>query len=479
MEKSKHKKLIILILLSTIILSSCSQKKDNHVSIEIWHYYNGPQKIAFDQMVMEFNESLGFEKGIYLETFSQGNIDNLETTIMDSVNKKVGSKQLPDIITAYPDLALKLDEKDLVVNLNDYLENKDINNYLDSYIEEGYLNNDDQLKIFPVAKATEIMMVNKTDWEKFSSATGARIEELQTWEGLAKTAELYYNWTDSLTESSNDGKSFFGRDAMANYIIIGAKQLGQEIFKVKDSKAVLNIDHSVFRRLWDNYYIPYVNGYYSSHGNFSSDDAKVGDIIALVGSTTGAAYFPNTVTTGDNESYNIEALMLPLPNFKNTEPLAIQQGAGMVVLKSDELQERASIEFLNWLTHTSRNIDFATSAGYLPVTKESNNLKYFRQQMEKDDESKVSKQLQMALNIAMEQIGVYDLHISKAFKNSTEVREYLTESLVNKAKVDREKILQLIDQGRTREEAVNQIATDKNFENWILQFTNDLKDIVK
>ncbi len=39
----------------------------------------------------------------------------------------------------------------------------------------------------------------------------------------------------------------FGRDALANYIIIGSKQLGVEIFSVKDGKVTLNIDEKVMK----------------------------------------------------------------------------------------------------------------------------------------------------------------------------------------------------------------------------------------
>ena len=50
--------------------------------------------------------------------------------------------------------------------------------------------------------------------------------DLETVEGLVDTAEKYYNWTDEQTEEPDDGKAFFGRDAMANYMFVGAKQLG-------------------------------------------------------------------------------------------------------------------------------------------------------------------------------------------------------------------------------------------------------------
>ena len=470
---------MVFYVLCMVMLTGCLQDKNRETSIEIWHYYNGAQKIAFDEMIVDFNETVGFEKGIIVEAFSQGSVNELQKTILDSINKKVGAKDVPNIVTAYPDTARCIDNQELIVNLREYITNKEIEKYITSYIEEGYLGSDHKLSIFPIAKATEIMMVNKTDWDKFAQATGAKIEDLQTWESLAKTAEQYYQWTDSLTEAPNDGKAFFGRDAMANYILVGAKQLGQEIFKIENDQATLTLDEKIMRRLWDNYYIPYINGHYGSFGRFSSDDARVGEIIALVGSTAGATYFPDNVTIGDNESYPIEPLVLPVPNFENTKPHAIQQGAGMVILKSDKAHERAAVEFLKWFTEPQRNMAFSLKTGYLPVTKEANKQDAFEEKIEQESKKGISKQLEMALKVSMDQIQTYTLEAGKAFKNGEEARELLAEALIHQAKIDREKVVKLINQGKTHEQAVSQVSTDTNFEQWLLKFEEDLKKIIQ
>ena len=202
-------------------LTGCKRGGDTKTVIEIRHHYNGTQKIALDEMVAEFNETLGFEKGIVVEAFSQGNINELQKTILDAAYKKVGAKEIPNIVTAYPDTSHPLDELGLIVDLTQYIKKKEIEKYVDSYIEEGYLGQDQKLKILPIAKATEVMMINKTDWDKFVSATGAKIEDLESWEGLARTAALYYQWTDSLTDLTNDGKAFFGRDAWPIICLLG------------------------------------------------------------------------------------------------------------------------------------------------------------------------------------------------------------------------------------------------------------------
>lgn len=59
--------------------------------METWHYYNGPQKTAFDELVSQFNEGLGREKGIVVEAFSQGSVNELIAKVIDAADQKVGA----------------------------------------------------------------------------------------------------------------------------------------------------------------------------------------------------------------------------------------------------------------------------------------------------------------------------------------------------------------------------------------------------
>ena len=82
---------------------------------------------------------------------------------------------------------------------------------------------------------------------------------------------------------------------MANYMIVGAKQLGCEIFEVHNGKMTLHFDHDVVRKLWDNYYVPLVKGYFAANGRFRSDDVKTGALLGCVGSCASATFFPKQV----------------------------------------------------------------------------------------------------------------------------------------------------------------------------------------
>ena len=132
----------------------------------------------------------------------------------------------------------------------------------------------------------------------FADATGASLDELiHIGRCDRNVAKRYYEWTDSLTpDIPDDGKAFYGRDSMSNYFIIGMKQLGADIFDVKDGQVTIQADKEKVRRLWDNYYVPYVNGYFASMGKFRSDDVKTGDILAYTGSCASSMYFPDQVS---------------------------------------------------------------------------------------------------------------------------------------------------------------------------------------
>ena len=98
----------------------------------------------------------------------------------------------------------------MVVDLNDYLTESEKSEYIEGYLTEGDFDGDGSIKIFPTAKATEVLYLNDTDWQAFSQATGTTYDDLATVEGLTAAAEKYYNWTDAQTEAPDDGRALSG-----------------------------------------------------------------------------------------------------------------------------------------------------------------------------------------------------------------------------------------------------------------------------
>ncbi|EOS64809.1 lipoprotein [Oscillibacter sp. 1-3] len=470
--------LICLAAALAAALAGCGGKgpldPEDPVSLTVWHYYNGSQQAAFDALVEEFNDTAGRELGIYVESYSQGSVSDLESAVRDAIGGKVGAAAMPDIFSSYADTAYEVEQAGALADLSGYLSQEELERYVDSYIEEGRIAADGTLRIFPTAKSTEIMMLNKTDWDEFSAAAGVSLEDLRTIEGVAAVAGTYYEWTDSLTpDVPEDGRAFYGRDALANYFIIGLQQLGVEIFQVESGEMTLHTPREELRRLWENYYVPMVRGYFGAYGSFRSDDVKTGDILAYTGSTSSAMYFPDQVEL-DEGSRPIDYIVMPAPVFEGGRACAVQQGAGMVVSRSDQRHEYASVEFLKWFTQAENNLRFGCVSGYLPVLKEANSAEKLDQVIA-DQGLTVSPKTYDCLTTIFSEMEGMNLYTNKSFQNGSAARRVLEYHLADQASADRAEVLEAIARGESLEEASADYVSDGAFEEWYGAFCEALR----
>ena len=431
------------------------------VTITVWSYYNGDQLETFSKLVDEFNATVGKEQNITVEASSQGSVNDLETNVLAAAEGKVGAAEMPNIFSAYADTCYAVDQMGLVADLSGYLTDEEKAAFPESYLTEGDFDDNGTIKIFPVAKSTELLFLNDTDWQAFAAATGATYEDLSTMEGLVATAGKYYDWTDARTEVPDDGKALFGRDAMANYMLIGAKELGNTIFTVENGKMTVNLTEDVARKLWENYYVPFVKGWFAGEGRFRSDDIKTGNVLAYVGSNSSATFFPKQVQVSDTESHDISLKVLPNPSFAGSEEVAVQQGAGMVVTKSTPEEEAACVTFLKWFTQPEHNISFSVDSGYLPVTTAANDMEAI-----KTSGLELSPKMERILSNAVQSVKNNTLYTPSAFVGGSKARKVLEYSLSDLASADRATVQERVAAGQPAADAEAEFLTDEYFDAW-------------
>ncbi len=489
---------VVLVLIIFIGLVSCKNTKDavklnpeSPITLTIWHYYHGPQQIAFDKMVEDFNSTVGLKNGIILEAYGYGSVNELSAAALDSANEKIGSKPMPNMFACYSDGAIQIDNMKKLANMEDYMSKDELKQYIPSFVEEGRLGADNSLKIFPIAKSSEIGMLNKTDFDKFVNEiqkdnVHISYDDLKTFEGITKVAEEYYKWTDAKTpEIKNDGKAFFGVDSIANFMNVVSHQMGKDLIVVKDGTAKVAYDEQSIHKLWELYYKNMIKGYFTSKGRFRSDDAKTGDLIYLVGATTGAAYFPAKVTVESGDSHAIEMMALPMPIIENGKKVVIQQGAGMCVSKSTKEKEYASILFLKWFTDAERNIDFSIdSSGYMPVKNSPGLEEAVQSKMSNLINSTTDKgklvgyqNTSLVMGAFLEQFKTYEMFFAGVFNNSSKVRSLLDEfekSTVAAVHDSREEM----GAGASYDDVVSKYCSEDEFKKWYNSFDVAIKKMI-
>ena len=174
----------------------------------------------------------------------------------------------------------------------------------------------------------------------------------------------------------------------------------------------------------------------------------MGDLIAFVGSTSGATYFPDQVKRDDIEGYPIEMLVFKPPCFQQAPyKVAVQQGAGMVVTKSDSRTEYACSVFLKWFTEDERNIKFSIDSGYMPVKKTANQVDKVLDATAKMDQTNSVKKFEKTLPVSIETVNEYELYTNKAFNGGTKARNVLETSMQGQAKKDSAEVDKLVSEG--------------------------------
>ncbi|MBR3694128.1 MAG: extracellular solute-binding protein [Erysipelotrichales bacterium] len=422
------KKSSIIALLTSLLLTltGCGTKTPldpkDPVTLTMWHNYGGDMQETMDVLIDEFNSTVGKEQGIVINVTVISSSAELNKSLDMIANGDPGAPVMPDIFTGYPKEAIKFQEKDLLADLDNYFTTEELAQYVDSFVEEGRIA-DGGLYVFPIAKSTEVLYVNQTLFDRFAAATGASVDKLSTFEGIAELAKLYYQWS---------GKQFYTADSWFNLAEVGMEQLGSSIFEGES----ISLEGNEYEYIVDTLYEPIMEGGIIIYDGYSSDLSKTGDIICSTGSSAGILFYGDTITYPDGTVEDVEYSILSYPVFEGSNKVALQRGGGLMVAKSDEKKEYAASVFIKWLTSSKQNMQFIEKTGYLPVTKQA-----FEEDMvthmEKLEDERIKKMLTSVLSMYEEYTFITAPNYS-SFDDDSDAYEENFKDVFKQARMDAE-----------------------------------------
>lgn len=346
------------------LIAGCS-KKEQSITLTVWHVYGGQTDSPLNVMIEEFNQTVGKEKGITLQVTQVSNTNTIHKAVLAASKNEPGAADLPDLFISYPKTLLAMSDSSVLVDFQDYFSEEELSSFVPAFLQEGMI--DEELLVLPVAKSTEILFVNQTLFERFATETGADLEQLKTWEGLFQMSKEYRKWTDHQTpEVVGDGKSLFVHDYHFNYLQVGITSMGEDFFK----EGTIAFDQN-FTKAWLPYARAAIQGGIWLQDGYATEPLRTGEIIVSVASSASVLYYEDIVTYPNNISEPITVQAFPIPIFEDGSRLVMQRGAGFCLTKSTPEREKAASEFLKWLTEPKCNVRFVTQVGYMPVKKDA------------------------------------------------------------------------------------------------------------
>ncbi len=345
----KVSKKLLVCLLALGLMTGCSNKKTNEtpstteivtditspVEITFWHAMSGAQEQSLKKLTDNF---MAENKNITVNLQNQSSYQDLQQKLTATT---ASPKNLPTLTQAYPDWMLNPISDGLVLQLDNFINHKEIgfDNYddiLPSFRESSKINN--VIYSIPFNKSTEILWYNKTLFNELGLKVPTTMDEFTN---VAKEIKSKKNIVGG------------GFDSLSNYYVTYLKNEGV----IFDSKFDPTSQASVKAV---NYYLDGIKqGYFRMAGTdkFLSGPFGAKDIGMFVGSNASESF----ITQGVNGKFDIGVAPYPA-KYK------MQQGTDLFIFSNATAeQQTAAFEYLKFLTTTDNQITWAKETGYIPV----------------------------------------------------------------------------------------------------------------
>ncbi len=322
-------------------------------TLTMWHVYGEQVNSPMNDIVEQFNSTVGKDKGIIINVTLMSNASQIGKKLKDAQTGKAGAKEMPDLFFCHSSDARGLGANNLL-NWNDYFSPSELNNFVSDFLSDGMV--DDNLVVFPVSKSTYMLFIAGGVFDRFKVDKGVLLSDLATWKGFFSVAEKYYEWSG--------GKPFCAIDYLIRLAELCAISDGENI-SYKDGWYDAN--NPALIKAYEMFATSIAKGHIVVSDLYSNTQVMTGQTCAGIGSSASVLYYNDEITYPDNTSEAMNLKVFPLPQQTGKQKVATQSGVGLCAYKTTEQKAEAANVFARWFTEESRNVDFVLSTGYMPV----------------------------------------------------------------------------------------------------------------
>lgn len=380
--------------------------KPTSVSFEFWHTFGDKAETALGNKVEEFTQLVKDNEGVDVTVtlYHLGGYNDVITQVGTALTAGNG----PAMTISYPDsiASIMKTHANSVVKLDDYFnseeyglgkdaylgdDNPDIDDFIQSYLEEGRQFDVEGTYVVPYMKSSEIMLYNldavTTVMKAYKPSIGGSQAEIKEYMSSLSWAELI-----EIAKYAVDNKAALGLDAMeypifydsdSNMLITQLEQKGLKYSYLENGQVVLGLDKNANRENYEavaallgEYRDWHQKGYITTkntEGEYASDSFKNKKCLFTIGSSGGAGYsFPEQGT------FELGICKVPYSSQEEDSDMTryISQGPSIAFLNNKSISETENKykllyawKLYKFITNTDNNVELCVngSEGYVPV----------------------------------------------------------------------------------------------------------------
>ena len=328
------------------------------IVITFWHVYGQEKGALLDNYIAEFE---ALYPNVTINAESQGGYDELRNKTILAIT----SNDTPTMLVGYPDHVAGYLNGNAVIPLDDFILDDtfgvDLDDFIDSYIEENRQYQGGYMYSLPYSKSTEMVVINKTIFEANEAALTAegvalRTDAPYTWDELDKIADILVG------DGANQCEYLINFDSAANFFINSIRQWdggytnSDGDILVDNANTLAMLEYVQDRFEVNTFAIPL-----AWDAQYGSANFLLGDACMTVGSTAGISY--NVPKNGE-----FEIAVAPVPQYDLTNMSAVQQGPNIAIMEdTTDAQRLAAWLFIEYITNAENTAKWSMLTGYLPV----------------------------------------------------------------------------------------------------------------
>ena len=136
----KRRSCILLLIAALLLCTSCSntaKSEEMPTTITVWHVYGGQTDSPLNDLIDEFNQTVGKEQQINVQVTSVSNTNIIHELVLAAANGEPGAPELPDLFVSYPKTVMALPDDSILVDYRDYFSEEELSAFLPAFVEEG------------------------------------------------------------------------------------------------------------------------------------------------------------------------------------------------------------------------------------------------------------------------------------------------------------------------------------------------------
>ncbi len=342
---------LLIVLVLSSLLFAMGTKEDGKEKVTIWHSSQGDALSAFEEIVEEFNSTIGEEKGIYIDAVYQGKAND----VLTKVNAASGTSTLPDIAMMDATAAIDMNNLDKTVTLEEL--GFDTSSILPQALR-SFTSSRGTIAL-PFNASALLYYYNKTAFDKKGVSAPVTIDDMTAiapiladdntsfFEGVPATYELSY---------------FICQQNGGTYMV------NKENGHMGTPDKVLFKKEGTYKAFLEKWKKLFDTGAASSSSSGVSDDFVSGRTLSMLASSSNLS----RILTSVDSTFEVGLAPVPVVNEGATGGAIVSGGVLYTFTNSQAVKT-----VLEYLTSESVQAEWSEETGYVPVnTKTYSNEDY-------------------------------------------------------------------------------------------------------